>query len=277
MSYKHKKRLFGALRQALAIVLCVIVLTPFAVIAVNSLKTDSEAKKMRLSLPSGEIQWDNFKVVIERGNLLNSFKNSVLYAVCGTLGSTILSAMAAFVLSRRRTRLNGAIYFLMVMGIVLPTNMVALIRVMQQLNLMNRQYGIILLYITTSLPSGTFIIYGFVGTVPRELDEAGVIDGTTPLQLFFRIVLPLLRPVLVTVMLLSFTGIWNDFQFPLYILSNSSNWPMTLAIYNFFGMYENDWNYIFADIVLTCLPAILVYLIAQKQIISGLISGAVKG
>ncbi len=274
---RGKKRIYGALKQCLAILLCVIMLTPFVIIALNSVKTEAEAKRMRLSFPSGPWQWENFANVIERGNLVSSFGNSVLFAVVGTLGSTLLAAMAAFVLSRRRTRLNQAIYFFLVMGIVMPVNMVALLRVTQALRSINPPLTIILLYVTTNLPMALFVIHGFVGTVPRELDEAGLIDGATPPQLFFRIVLPLIRPVLVTVMLLVFTGIWNDFQFPLYILNNSANWPMPLAIYNFFGMYENKWHHIFADIVLTCLPAILVYLIAQRQIISGLISGAVKG
>lgn len=278
MSYRQKKRVFGVIKQLIAILLCVIMLIPFVIIAVNSVKTESEAKKMQLSLPSGAWQWDNFETVIRRGNLVGSFFNSILYAGCATVGSAVLAAMAAFVLSRRRSRLNGFIYFFMVMGIVLPVNWIALLHATQALRNISSQLTIILVYTSIlGIPPGIFIIYGFVGTVPRELDEAAVVDGASPRQLFFKIVLPLLKPVLVTVMLLCFTSVWNDFQFSLYFLNNSAQWPMPLAIYNFFGMYENKWHLIFADIVLTCLPAIIVYLIAQRQIISGLISGAVKG
>jgi len=114
-------------------------------------------------------------------------------------------------------------------------------------------------------------------SIEGSIYEAALIDGAHPMRLFASIILPLLPPVLVTVALLVFTGIWNDFQYPLYVLGTTRYWPMTLAIYNFFGMYENDWNYIFADILLTCAPAFLLFLLGQKQIISGLTSGAVKG
>jgi raffinose/stachyose/melibiose transport system permease protein len=232
---------------------------------------------MRLTWPSTGVQWDNFQKVVDRGNLFSAFLNSTFYAIIGTGIAVFLGALAAFVLSRRKSRLTGAIYFYLVMGIVLPVNMAALMQVMKSLHLMNNQFGIVLLYAAINLPTALFIIHGFVGTIPRELDEAALIDGAHPMRLFTSIILPLLPPVLVTVALLVFTGIWNDFQYPLYVLGTTRYWPMTLAIYNFFGMYENDWNYIFADILLTCAPAFILFLLGQKQIISGLTSGAVKG
>ncbi len=274
---RRRKQFYGALKQLVALLLCAIVLVPFAIIVVNALKTSAEAKLMRLTWPSSGIQWGNFEKVIDRGNLVSAFFNSALYAVSGTALAVFLGAAAAFVLSRRKTRLTGTLYFYLVMGIVLPVNMAALMLVMKTLNLMNSQLGIVLLYAAINLPTALFIVHGFVGTIPRELDEAALIDGASPLRLFSSIILPLLPPVLVTVALLVFTGIWNDFQYPLYVLGTTRYWPMTLAIYNFFGMYENDWNYIFADILLTCAPAFLLFLAGQKQIISGLTSGAVKG
>lgn len=274
---RRKKRIYGALKQLVALILCAIVLVPFAIIVVNSLKTSAEAKPMRLTWPSSGVQWGNFAKVIDRGNLISAFFNSALYAISGTALAVFLGAAAAFVLARRKSRLTDTIYFYLVMGIVLPVNMAALMQVMKTLGLMNSRLGIILLYTAINLPMSLFVIHGFVGTIPRELDEAALIDGAHPLRLFTSVILPLLPPVLVTVALLVFTGIWNDFQYPLYVLGTTRYWPMTLAIYNFFGMYENDWNYIFADILLTCAPAFLLFLAGQKQIISGLTSGAVKG
>ncbi|MBZ0295266.1 MAG: carbohydrate ABC transporter permease, partial [Anaerolineae bacterium] len=137
--------------------------------------------------------------------------------------------------------------------------------------------GIIILYTTTQIPFSIFLIYGFIDSVPRELDEAAIIDGCGPLQLFFRIILPLLTPVLVTAGILNFLGVWNDFLLPLYFLNNSAHWPMTLAVYNFFGQYQADWNLVSADILLTILPVIAIYLVGQRFILSGLSSGAVKG
>jgi len=267
---------YKIIKQIIACILSGIVIIPFLVILVNSFKTESEAALMDLSLPNS-FRWENYSVAIERGKLITSFFNSSLYSVTSTIISVIINAMAAFVLSRRRTRLNQFLYFFMILGIMLPTNYIALIKVMQILHLLNTRIGIILLYTAINVPFGTFILYGFVETIPRELDEAGVIDGANPIQLFFRIVFPLLKPAIVTVALLTFMGIWNDFMLPLYVLNRASHWPMTLAVYNFFGQYQSEWNLIFADIVLTCLPVFVVYLLGQKWIVSGMIAGAIKG
>ena len=109
------------------------------------------------------------------------------------------------------------------------------------------------------------------------LDEAAIIDGCGPIRLFYSVILPLLAPVIVTAAVLNFVGIWNDFLLPLYYLNNSGYWPMTLAVYNFFGQFQQDWNLVSADIVLTVLPVLLIYLLGQRFIVSGLTAGAVKG
>ena len=142
---------------------------------------------------------------------------------------------------------------------------------------MNTRTGIVLLYTATQVPFNVFLIHSFVSKIPQEIDEAAIIDGATPLGLFVRVVLPLLKPVLVTVMVLTFLNTWNEFVMPLYFLGNSNKWPMTLAVYNFFGMYFKDWNLVCADIVLTSAPVILVYLLGQKYIVAGMTAGAIKG
>ena len=114
-------------------------------------------------------------------------------------------------------------------------------------------------------------------TIPRELDEAAIIDGCGPVKFFFSIIFPLLTPAWVTAAILSFLSIWSEFLLPLYFLNSSNKWPMTLAVYNFFGMYEASWNLVSADIVLTILPVMIVYLLGQRYIVSGMTGGAVKG
>jgi raffinose/stachyose/melibiose transport system permease protein len=163
------------------------------------------------------------------------------------------------------------------LGIALPANYFTLTRVMQITHLINTKAGIILLYAAGQIPFGVFLIYGFLDTVPRELDEAAIMDGCGPLQLFFQIIVPMLTPVLVTAAVLSFLGAWNNFIMPLYYLNNSANWPMTLSVYNFFGQFQANWNLVSADILLTVLPVILVYLLAQRYILAGITTGAVKG
>jgi raffinose/stachyose/melibiose transport system permease protein len=148
---------------------------------------------------------------------------------------------------------------------------------MQITQLINTKAGMIILYSATQIPFSVFLIFGFIDSVPKELDEAAIIDGCGPIQLFFRVILPLLTPVLVTAGILNFLGVWNDFLLPLYFLNNSGHWPMTLAVYNFFGQYQQDWNLVSADILLTILPVLVIYLVGQRFILSGLSSGAVKG
>jgi raffinose/stachyose/melibiose transport system permease protein len=263
--------------HAVAIIVCLMMVTPVYLIVVNSFKTRPQASSMGLDFPPAFQLENNFPTVIEKGKLSTSFDNSVIYASSSTVIGTLFAAMAAFVLSRKRTRLNRFLYFFLIMGIALPMNYFTLTKIMQLTHLINSQLGIIILYSASQIPFGVFLIYGFVDSIPKELDEAAIIDGCGPIQLFVQIILPLLTPVLVTTGLLNFLGSWNEFLLPLYYLNNSANWPMTLSVYNFFGQYQQSWNLVSADVLLTILPVIVVYLLGQRFILSGLTSGAVKG
>lgn len=273
---KRKKIINQLLKNAVTLFVSLVMFVPVVLVFINSFKERYEASTMSLNLPA---QWhfDNYAVVIEQGKLIQSFLNSALYSVVSVIIVIIVTTMAAFILSRRRTKLSKAIYFYIILGIALPMNYVSLMKVMQFTNLNNTQLGICLLYAAMQIPFTVFLMYGFINTVPRELDEAGVIDGCTPLRLFFTVVFPLLKPITVTTILLTFMNTWNEFVTPLYYLSNSKLWPMALAVYNFFGQFQMSWNLVCADITLTSLPVILVYILGQKYIISGMTSGAVKG
>ncbi len=271
-----RRRLQSIINHRLAILVSLIMFIPVYLVLVNSLKTQAEANAMGVALPTS-LNWANFATVIELGKLVTAFGNSVLYAVGGTLIGITLAALAAYVLSRNRTVLNRLVYFFIIMGIAMPTNFVTLTKVMQMTHLINTQLGIILLYAATSIPFSVFLIYAFVGTLPRELDEAAIIDGCGPFRLFFSIIYPLLTPVLVTAGVLNLLGIWNEFLLPLYYLNRSTYWPMTLAVYNFFGQFQADWSLVSADIVLTILPVIMIYLFAQRFILAGMTAGSVKG
>ena len=272
-----RRKLFATLGvNILAWVLSLILLAPLLLILLNSFKTGRAGADMNLALPSS-MEWSNYAVVIEKGKLAATFLNSVIYSVCSVLLCTLLCSMAAYVLSRNRRKLHGFLYLFLVLGIAMPINFISLMKVMQTLKLMNTRIGIILLYTATQIPFNIFLIHSFVSKVSPEIDEAAVIDGASPAGLFFRIVMPLMKPVLVTVMVLTFLNTWNEFVMPLYFLGSTDKWPMTLAVYNFFGMYFKDWNLVCADIVLTSAPVVLVYLLGQKYIVSGMTAGAVKG
>jgi raffinose/stachyose/melibiose transport system permease protein len=273
MATRTLRKMFN---NTLAVIVSILMITPIYLVFVNALKTKTQASSMGIELPT-ELHWNNFATVVEKGKLFTTFGNSVLYAVLATLICTSLAALAAYVLARNRTRFNRGIYFLLIAGIAIPTNFVTLTRVMQLTHLINTQAGIIVLYAASHIPLNVFLIYAFIGTLPRELDEAAIMDGCSPLRLFASVVYPLLTPVLVTASVLNLLDFWNEFLLPLYYLNRSTYWPMTEAIYNFFGQYQSDWSLVSADIVLTIIPVILIYLVAQRYIFSGWTAGAVKG
>ncbi|MCR4596421.1 MAG: carbohydrate ABC transporter permease [Lachnospiraceae bacterium] len=274
---KVKRTILAIIRNLIAWIFSAICLIPLLLILFNSLKDKKTAAKMDLHFPSWPIQWSNFTTVIEKGKLASSFCNSLVYSAGAVVLCVLFAALAAYVLSRNQSKLNKFLYMFLVLGITLPINYVALTKVLQFLHLNNTAAGIILLYTAMQLPFMTFLIHGFVAKVPTELDEAAVIDGCGPIQLFFLIVFPMLKPAIATSSILTFLNTWNEFVSPLYFLNRSEQWPMTLSVYNFFGMYFKDWNLVCADIMLTSLPVLIVYLIGQKYIVSGMTAGAVKG
>ena len=272
----HASRTRLGFAHIVAVGASLIMFLPVYLIVVNALKSRGEASTLNAALPT-DLQWGNFAEVIDKGNLLVGFLNSLLYSSVSTVLATLAAAMAAFVLSRKRTRMNRFLYLFLIMGIALPINFFTLTSVMQATQLINTRLGMIFLYVSTQIPFSIFLIYGFIETIPRELDEAATVDGCGPMRLFFSVILPLLTPVLVTAGILNFLGVWSDFLFPLYYLNDSSNWPMTLAVYNFFGRFNTQWNLVSANILLNIIPVILVYLLGQRYILSGMTSGAVKG
>lgn len=265
-----------ALKNLVAWMLSAVMLVPLALIVITSLKSGSDAATLSFALPA---QWDftNFATVIEKGKLLTGFTNSLVYAAFGTVLTILLASMAAYMFARRRGRGAKLLYNFIVLGIVLPINYVALMNVMQTFRLVNTRIGIILLYAAIQMPFMVFLIYSFVARVPIELDEAAVIDGCGPMRMFFSIILPLMKPVIISSGVLCFLNMWNEFILPLYFLNGTDKWPMTLAVYNFFGQFGRQWNLICADVLLTILPVIIIYLLCQKHIVGGQTAGAVKG
>lgn len=273
---RAKKILSNFLANAVVWMISLVVLLPFAVIILNSVKSRAESATMTLKLPEKWL-FENFSKVIEQGKLRTSFLNSFTYAFFSVCLIVILVSAASFVLSRNRSKGNQFIYYFILLGIAMPINNVVLMQVMKSLHLINTRFGIILLYAALNIPISLFLSYGYINSIPRELDEAAVIDGCGPIKLFLNVIVPLLKPIMATIFVLNFMSIWNDFTLPLYFLNNSDQWPMTLAVYNFFGMFEQQWNMVCADILLTTLPVMIVFILGQKYIIGGMTSGAVKG
>ncbi|MCL2034703.1 MAG: carbohydrate ABC transporter permease [Oscillospiraceae bacterium] len=272
-----RKMLLPGLTVNLTALLCSMVfIIPLTVVFLNAFKTRAESNTMTLRLPT---VWmiENFFVVIERGKLATSFLNSLLYAGSGAILIALVVSLAAFVLSRNHSRLNRFLYYFVILGIAMPMSYISLMKIMQITQLLNTRVGLILIYAAVNIPISLFIMYGFVRNISVEIDEAAIIDGCNAFALYAKVILPLLSPVIVTICILNFMAIWNDFTMPLYYLNHSSRWPMTLAVYNFFGMFENQWNYVSANIILTIAPVLLVFILGQKYIVDGISAGAVKG
>ncbi|MBC8081528.1 MAG: carbohydrate ABC transporter permease [Gorillibacterium sp.] len=262
--------------EVLAWIFGLLIIIPLLIVLLNSLKDRAGANLMTLSLPK-TFHWNNYLIVIKEGRLLQSFFNSLLISTASVFISTLFSSLASFIISRRKSKFNRGIYYYFLVGLIAPLNMVTVIKTLQVFHLMNSYSGIILLYSSLLIPFSIFLYAGFINTVPQELDEAAIIDGCGPGRLFFNVVFPLLKPVTMTVVVINFMNSWNDFITPLYLLNSSEKWTMTLAIYNFYGQRISDWQLVFADIVLTVLPVLFIYMLGQRYIISGMTAGAVKG
>ena len=270
------KRLRSIPANLLAIMISTIMFVPIYLLLVNSLKDNIQSRAMGVELPKS-LHLENYLTVIERGKLGVAFINSLLYATGATILVVVFATAAAFVLSRHRSPRNRFLYIYIALGLAIPMNYVTLTKVMQVTHLINTVVGILVVYAATKISFAVFLIYAFVESIPREIDEAAILDGCGPAALFFRVIFPLLTPAWITTAILSFLDFWSEFILPLYFLQSSAKWPMTLAVYNFFGMFEANWNLVSADIVLTILPVIAVYLMGQRYIVSGMTTGAVKG
>lgn len=270
-----KKRVGKIIKHIICILLCLCVILPFFMVLINSFKGKQEAARMSIALP---VQWvfTNYGEVIEKGKLIPGFLNSLLYATASTLLGVMGSAMASFVIARKPTKLNSFLYYFVLCGLFFPVNYVTLVKILTTLHLANTHIGIICVFTSAMIPFCVFTIKNFVSSVPVQLDEAAVIDGAGPLSLFFTIIMPLMKPTVVTCFILQFMSVWSDFLTPLYLSSSSALFPMTMSVYQFFGKNTSYWNYIFADIMLTIIPIVIVYLIGQKYIMGGMTTGAVK-
>lgn len=252
-----------------------IFLTPLWMVFINAFKEKKEARFFSLSLPK-IWTWENFQVVIETGGAVRAFFNGLFVSSGSVIIVLLLSSLAAFAISRSRRRWARGAYYLFLCGLVIPVAFIPTFLILDFLNLFNTYTGLILVSATYGLPMSIFLYAGFMKSIPRELDEAAILDGCSPFQLVFRIIFPLLKPISVTLFIFNFIGCWNDIQVPLYF-SNTAKWNLPLTVYNFYGTYGSAWNLVFADIVLTVAPLLILYLFCQKFIISGMTAGSVKG
>lgn len=257
----------------------VVFIIPFAFILVTAMKTRAEAGLLEFTWPTEIVLLDNLRQALAARHfiLIIAFINSTILTVCSVTLMVVFAAMVGFVLQRRRTRLTGLVNFLVLAGLIIPPAVVPTIWVLQGLGLFRTMPGLILVEVAYGLSFSILLFRAFVAGVPRELDEAAIIDGAGPLRLFFRVIFPLLRPVAVTVIVVQSVVVFNDFTHPLYFLPGEQNATVQLTLYNFQGQYDTQYNLLFTNILLITIPPLVMYLFFNRQIVAGLTAGAIKG
>ncbi len=271
----NKKRI-QILQVSIGWILSLVVIVPFMIVLFNSVKTKNESINMLLTFPR-VIHLHNFVTVWKVGSILRSYMNSMIVSLAPTLISVLSASMCSYVLVRNRTRLNKFYYKLFAMGLMFPVSMVSVVKVSKMFGIYNTLFGLVLVFSGLILPLTVFLYYGFVGSIPKEMDEAGIMDGANALQIFFKILFPMMKPVTSTVILLNFLNCWNDFMVPLYLLPDPDRSVILQQVYNFYGTFTASWNLVSVTIIYAAFPVVVVYLLGQKYIISGMTAGAIKG
>ncbi|UNX54923.1 carbohydrate ABC transporter permease [Georgenia sp. TF02-10] len=260
-------------------VLAVILLIgmPLWIVVVTAGKTQAEALNPNLSLPTTWQYAENFSAVWQQGRVPAAFFGSLLVMVPSVLGVLVLGSLASWVLARRASRLFAVLYALAISGIVLPPAVVTIVLLLRNIGLDGSAVGMIGVYMGMYMSTVIFFVTGFVRTIPQELEEAARVDGAGPLRVFGTIILPLLVPVLSTATILICLYVWNDVFYAFFVVGGRlDTLPLNLFQVASAGLYLNNWHLIFAYVILMSLPLLVVFILAQRKIISGITSGAVK-
>ena len=279
MRRKHKKHIIKTwILSIAALAVGIVFVSPLYLVFVNSVKTVREIYLSPLGLPV-EISWNNFGRVMEKIDFGQALKISLFFVVFGVAGLLVICSMAAYRLARHRTRVNKFVYLLLVSSILVPfqTVMIPLIKIIASIGLYNTRIGVLLAYYGYGIPFAVFLFYGFLSSIPREIEEAALIDGGSLFQVYRCIILPLLKPICVTVAVLDVLWIYNDFLLPFVLISDNELRTLPLVMYTFFTAYERPWDLAMASLTMVLTPAIIMFVILQKQITGGIVSGAVKG
>ena len=261
------------------VVFGIIFVVPFIFILLTAAKTRQEASLFQFSWPSKFQLLENIRDVIVFGDrrMLRALWNSTLLTVGSVTLIVLFSALVAYVMQRRGDRVASVVSSVMLAGLIIPPAVVPTIFLLQWTHLYKTLLGLILVEVAFTMPFATLIFRAFMANIPRELDEAAIIDGASPMHMFFSIILPLLQPAIITVIVTSSVGIYNDFVSPLYFLPGSANVTAQLTLYSFMSQFNSQWNLLFADVVVITIPPLIMFMFFQRQIVSGMTAGAIKG
>jgi raffinose/stachyose/melibiose transport system permease protein len=275
MGNKYTGKLFSL--EVLAILLGLVFLVPFYYVVSNSLKPFAEILTNTSALPS-VLQFQNYVNAFEQMNYLKVFTNSLIITVASNVVLVVFCSMAAYMLVRTKKKISNIIFMIFVSAMVIPFQsiMIPLVKVAGNLGLLNSIWGLVFMYLGFGSGMTIFLYHGFIKGIPLELEEAAIIDGCSPLGVFWRIVFPLLKPITVTIMILNSLWIWNDFLLPLLVLQDPSLRTIPLATFFFFGQYTKQWDLALAALVISIIPLLIFFFSMQRHIIKGITSGSIK-
>lgn len=261
------------------IIYVMIALFPVMIVLINSFKTRRAIFNEPLALPDTEsFSLIGYQTVFNQGDFFLYFQNSMIVTVASLFFILLFGAMAAFALSEYRFKGNMLLSLYMALGIMIPIRIgtVAILEMMVAAGLVNTLLALILVYIAQGLPLAIFILSEFMKQVSNDLKNAGRVDGLSEYTIFFRLVLPLVRPALATVAVFNLIPIWNDLWFPLILAPAESTKTLTLGSQVFIGQFVTDWNAVLSALSMAILPALILYIMFSRQLIRGLTAGAVK-
>ena len=277
-----KRKVTNALAMAGLIIIFIAYMFPFVMVVINSLKEKRDIIKSPFSwlFTIKGLSFDNFVKAFTQMDFLNAFKNSLIVTVCSTLLVTLLASMLAYYIVRHNNKISKITFALMVASMIIPFQaiMIPLVSIYGgTLNVLNHRLTLIFMHTGFSMSMSVFMFHGFIkGNIPIALEEAAYIDGCTHTQTFFKIVLPLLKPIISTMVILNSLAFWNDYLLPSLVLTDKELLTLPLSTYSFYGTYSADYGTIMAGLLLCVIPILILYVILQKQIIGGVVSGAVK-
>lgn len=277
-----KRKAMHALAMAGLLLIFIAYMFPFLMVIINSLKQKRDIIKNPFSwlFTIKGLSFDNFVKAFTQMDFMNAFKNSLIVTVSATVLVTILASMLAYYIVRHNNGVSKITFALMVASMIIPFQaiMIPLVSIYGgTLNILNHRLTLIFMHTGFSMAMSVFMFHGFIkGNVPIALEEAACIDGCTHTRTFFQIVLPLLKPIISTMVILNALAFWNDFLLPSLVLTDKKLLTLPLSTYSFYGTYSADYGTIMAGLLLCVLPILILYVVLQKQIIGGVVAGAVK-
>lgn len=275
---KKKIKLSKRLIQIMLAIVAVIQLYPLLWMVLFSLKDNSEIFYTNTAGLPKVWRWENYATALS-GDLLSYFLNSVFYTAATVVISGLISSMAAYAITRLKWRFSNFTLSLFMLGIMIPIHaaLLPLFIVIDRLGIMDSYFALLIPYIAFSIPMNIFILTGFMRSVPKELEEAALIDGCSIYGTFFRIILPVIKPAMATISIFTFLGTWNELMFANTFVNSSTYRTLTVGIMSFAGQYSTDWGLIGAGMVMATLPTVLIYFLLSSQVQESLTAGAVKG